>query len=97
MPEQKQFEEKDEGMAMRILGGIWNAIKLICKGMWWVAMAWWKYLDKIASSNPDDFGVKTQTQTTQQPSLTSKKVETVIINGKPYYKSKDGQFKPLDV
>ena len=97
MPEQKQFEQKDEGIAKRILGGIWSAILLVCRGLWWLAMAWWKYLDKIASQNPEDFGVKTPTQVTQQANLTSKKVETVLINGKQYYKSKDGQFKPLDV
>ncbi len=92
---EKEFQ-KNEGWTIRILHGVWTVVKYIGKGIWWIAKAWWKYLDQIASTNPQDFE-KRQNATSPQQNLMTKKVETVMISGRPYYKDKNGNYRPLDV
>lgn len=69
-----------------VASAIWTGIKYIFKGLIWVAEKWWNYLDKIASTSPEDFQKQKKNE-----------VEIITIENIKYYKTKDGSYKKLDV
>jgi hypothetical protein len=88
-----EVEYKYNKSVWRKIGeGLFWMIKGIGKGIWWLAMKWWHYIDQIGSMNPQDFQKKPATPIAQTG---TNKIETKVIDGITFYKDKDGNWRKM--